>query len=272
MTNWLLIIVLGIFLLCITIGAFRGLLKTGVSLLATVITVAVMLFINPYITDLLIEHTPISTAVENRIYRMFVPKIDADLLSNMDLTGTRLEFLTPEQIQNFDISTLHMYGVSEQDILNAMGDVPQAIQDRVIREAPMAQFMRDMLQENNNATMYERLGVSTFPAYAAAFVTRMVISVAAFIISFLLAIIIVKALIVAVDIIGDLPVIGAVNHIAGGVFGIGVALVFVWILFIAMTLLYASDWATALYAQIDGNGFLHFLYHNNMILHRLTIF
>jgi len=272
MTNWLLIIVLGIFLLCVTIGAIRGLLKTGVSLIATVLTVMLMLFINPFITEALIEHTPVARAVENRIYRMFVPRIDGELLKSLDLTGTRLEHMTVDQLENFDISLLQMYGLSEKEIFEKMGDIPLDVQERVINDAPIAQFMRDLIRENNNPITYQRLGVSSFPEYAASFITHLVVAVASFIISFLLAIILVKALIVAVDIIGELPLIGPINHIAGGVFGIGIAVVFVWILFIALTLLYNNEFANTLYAQIEGNGFLMFLYRNNMILHRLTMF
>ena len=52
----------------------------------------------------------------------------------------------------------------------------------------------------------------------------------------MLAIIIVKALMFAVNIIGELPVLGLINHIAGGALGLVLALVIVWIGFLVMTL------------------------------------
>ena len=51
----------------------------------------------------------------------------------------------------------------------------------------------------------------------------MVLQLVSFLVTFLLAIIIVKALMFAVNIIGELPVLGLVNHIAGGVLGLVLA-------------------------------------------------
>ncbi len=58
--------------------------------------------------------------------------------------------------------------------------------------------------------------------------------------TFLLAIIIVKALMFAVNIIGELPVLGTINHIGGGVLGLVLAVVIVWLGFLIMTLAYST--------------------------------
>ena len=49
MDNWLLIVVAGIFLICIAVGYVRGFLKFGLSLLATLITMILVTFLSPYI-------------------------------------------------------------------------------------------------------------------------------------------------------------------------------------------------------------------------------
>ncbi len=114
-----------------------------------------------------------------------------------------------------------------------IGEIPKDTQIRQIENAPMPQFLKDELIENNNSTIYGELGVQSFPQYVAAYLSRMVLNLMSFLVTFLLAIIIVKALMFAVNIIGELPVLGIVNHIAGGVLGLVLAMVIVWVDFLS---------------------------------------
>ena len=59
MDNWLLIVVAGIFLICIAVGYIRGFLKFGLSLLATLITMILVTFLSPYVSNALVKYTPI---------------------------------------------------------------------------------------------------------------------------------------------------------------------------------------------------------------------
>ena len=71
-------------------------------------------------------------------------------------------------------------------------------------------------------------------------ISRLVLNVLSFLVTFLLAIIIVKALMFAVNIIGELPVLGLINHIAGGALGLVLGLVVIWLGFLIITLLYST--------------------------------
>ena len=105
----------------------------------------------------------------------------------------------------------------------------------------MPQFLKDMLLENNNTAIYEELGVKSFPQYVASYISRMVLNLISFLVTFLIAIIIVKALMFAVNIIGELPVLGVVNHIGGGVLGMVLGLVIIWLGFLIITLMYTTE-------------------------------
>ena len=59
MNNWLLIIVATIFVVCIVVGYVRGFLKLGISMLSTVITLVIVLFLSPLVSDALAEDTPV---------------------------------------------------------------------------------------------------------------------------------------------------------------------------------------------------------------------
>lgn len=75
--------------------------------------------------------------------------------------------------------------------------------------------MKNRLLENNNSTIYQELGVKSFPEYAASYIARMILKVVAFLVTFILVWILVRALMAAVDLIGELPILGFFNHLGG---------------------------------------------------------
>jgi hypothetical protein len=73
-----------------------------------------------------------------------------------------------------------------------------------------------------------------------------------------------------IDVISELPVLHGVNRLAGGVVGIGVGLIAVWILFLVVTLFYATSLGQSCFRQIEANEILNILYQKNYILHFLS--
>ena len=120
MDNWLLIVVAGIFLICIAVGYIRGFLKFGLSLLATLITMILVTFLSPYVSNALVKYTPIDDVIEKKCIKMFMPEISADDLSKINLSGTPLENLTPEQIASLGETDWSKYGLSAEDILSVI--------------------------------------------------------------------------------------------------------------------------------------------------------
>nr|WP_294492765.1 CvpA family protein [uncultured Mediterraneibacter sp.] len=272
MNNWLLIIVATIFIVCIVVGYVRGFLKLGISLLSTVITMIIVLFLSPYVADALAEYTPVDEYIEARVVEAFIPEITQEDLAQYDLSGTPFAELSPEQMQNLNELDWNLLGITADDIMNMIGDIPKDVQIQEIENAPLPQFLKDQLLENNNSTIYDELGVQSFPNYVAAYISRLVLNLLAFLVTFLLAIIIVKALMFAVDIIGELPVLGLVNRIAGGALGLALAVVVVWIGFLVMTLAYTTEAGQACFEMVEQSSVLRFLYDTNPLLIRLLGF
>ena len=272
MSNWLLIIVATIFIICIVVGYVRGFLKLGISLLSTVLTLVIMLVLSPYVADALAELTPVDDFIEKKIVETFVPELPTDQLSQLDLSGTPLEDLSPEQVENLNDLDWGMLGLTPEDVLSVIGEIPKDIQIREIEDAALPQFLKDQLLENNNSTIYSELGVESFPEYVAAYISRLVLQLVSFLVTFLLAIIIVKALMFAVDIIGELPVLGLVNHIAGGALGLVLAVLIVWLGFLVMTLAYTTEAGAACFEMVEKSAILRFLYDTNPLLLRLLGF
>ena len=190
----------------------------------------------------------------------------------MDLSGTPLEDLSSEQLSKLNELDWSLLGITSDDIMNLLGEIPKDVQIREIEDAPMPQFLKDELIENNNSTIYGELGVDSFPRYVAAYISRLVLNLLSFIVTFLLAIIIVKALMFAVNIIGELPVLGLVNHIAGGFLGLVLAVVIIWIAFLIMTLAYSTQIGSTCFDMVERSQILKFLYDTNPLLIRLLGF
>ena len=272
MNNWLLIIVATVFLICIAVGYIRGFLKLGLSLISTVLTLVIVAFLSPYVADALAKYTPVDDFIEQKFVAAFMPELSEEQLAGLDLSGTPLENLSQEQLANLNELDWDRLGITVQDVLDVVGEISKDIQISQIENAPMPEFIKDMLMDNNNESVYSSLGVSSFPQYVASFISRMALNLLSFLATFVIAIILVKALMAAVNIIGELPVLGLVNHIGGGLLGLALGLLIVWVGFLIMTLLYATEAGSECFEMVEKSSILTFLYDTNPLLTRLLGF
>lgn len=272
MDNWLLIIVAVVFIICIIVGYVKGFLRLGLSLLSTILTLVLVLFLSPYVSEALVKYTPLDDVIEEKIVETFMPEVTPEQLAQVDLSGTSLEGMTADQLAGLGEINWDLQGISADDILDAIGDIPKDIQIQEIENSVLPQFLKDELLENNNSMIYSELGVTSFPHYVASYLSRLVLNLVSFLVTFLLAIIIVKALMFAVNIIGELPVLGMVNHIAGGILGLVLAFVIIWIGFLVMTLAYSTEIGNTCFQMMEQNPLLKFLYDVNPLMNKLLGF
>lgn len=271
--DYLVLLAVGlIFVLCIAVGYLRGFFKIGLSLLSTVITLALVVILTPYVGDALAKYTPINEMVEQKCLEGFTSSVTGDMLVGKDWSGTALDGMTEEELQNVDAGNLESKGISAETLFQTIGEVSLDQQIQQVENTVLPDFLKEALLENNNNIIYQELGVTTFWDYVAAYIARMLIHVVAFLVTFLLAIIIVKALMAAVDIIGELPVIGTLNHVGGAAVGALVALVIVWIAFLLITVTYSTEFSASCFEQIQQNPILTFLYESNPLLGKLLSF
>ena len=98
------------------------------------------------------------------------------------------------------------------------------------------------------------------------FLSKLVIHLVAFVVTFLIVTIILRAVVFALDIIAELPLLGLLNRLAGGLVGAVGSLIVVWLLFIVVTLLYTTTIGRDLYDSIQGNAMLNVLYDCNPVM------
>ncbi|MDD3403990.1 MAG: CvpA family protein [Hespellia sp.] len=269
MTNWLLISIGILFLVCIIIGYVRGILRIGVSLLATIASIVLVLILTPYVSTAIEKWSPIKDMVETKCVKVFAEMVPVESLQGLDLSGTALEDVDTAELADVNLSKA---GLSMADLTKIMGELTKDAQISAIEKAGFPAFLQNALLANNNTEVYKELGVTSFPQYIASYISKILIHIIAFLITFLLVTIIVRALIVAVDIISDLPVLGLITRVTGAVAGAGMALIVVWIFFVIITAAGATQIGKECFAQIGQSAVLQLLYENNYILKFLMSF
>lgn len=237
MENWLLIIVIMIFAVCIIMGATRGFLKISLSLFSTVFLVALMIFLNPYVSDAISKYTPLQRTLEAKCRTVLFEKVSSEI----------------DDQKNPDLLSL------EEQI-------------KYIEDTYLPAFIKERLIENNNTQIYKELGVEVFTDFAAAYIARMILRILAFLVAFFLAIIVIRILIAMAGIIEMIPVIGGINRLIGMVAGFMIALTIVWVLFLGLTVMNSTELGRAGVRMINESRLLSFIYENNILLRAILRF
>lgn len=236
--NEMLIVVGVIFLVCVIIGYTKGFLKIVASLAATLATILLVSFLTPYVSSVVLAVTPLETIVQEKCM---------EVLTGGAEEGQAVEI--PEEL-----------------------DASQDMQIELIENANIPDMFQQLLLENNNPEIYEALGVTCFSEYIGKYLAKLIANILSFLLTLLVVTIVVRIVLYIVGIIGDLPVIGGVNRLAGAVVGLGTGLVCVWVLFIIITLLYNTDLGVRCLQSIEGNEFLTYLYDHNILMNYITKF
>ncbi len=237
MENWLLIVVIMIFAICIIMGATRGFLKISLSLFSTILLVALISFLNPYVSDALSKYTPLQKTLEKKCKIAMFEKFSDEI----------------EETRNPDMLSL------EEQI-------------QYIEETYLPSFIKERLIENNNTQIYKELGVELFTDFASAYMARMVLRIVSFLVAFLVSLIVIRFLIAMAGIIEMIPVIGGINRLIGMMAGGVIALLIVWVLFLGLTVMNSTELGKIGVQLINENEWLSFLYEHNLLLHAILKF
>ena len=297
--NILLVIVGGIIAIGAIVGFAKGAVRIAVSLGATILTLVVVYFATPYVSKAIYSLTPIDEMVEQQciktMTKAFTGEADTDsgfteeqvrgILSAAGVSEQTLEAgITVEDIVNGNVSDemLQQYGISpdifdghvsteeaEQSIMEA--EVPKQMQIVAIEGADLPDVFKNLLLENNNSEVYQKLGVTTFAEYVSKYFAKLVVEIVAFLVTFLFATIVIRAIVFALDFVTALPVLGILNRLAGVLVGSMISFIIVGILFIVITLLYTTTIGKQAMGMIREDQILSFLYDNNIIMKIATM-
>ena len=256
--NWLFIVVSIAFLIGMIVGIARGAVKIAVSLLVTAATIALVFFATPYVSQLITSMTPAQSIVESHIASTVNRMLDAQ----EEGSGAEgQQEAAAEAVPGEGASAAEGSGTQEMS---------RDMQILTIERAKLPRVLKDMLLANNNSDIYSRLGVDNFVSYVSAYLASIILNMLTFLMTLIVATIIIRAIIFSLNVIADLPVFGIANRIAGGFLGMGSVLVVVWVVFVFIALLYTIGVGTTLYDMIRSDTILSIINEYNPIMKLAT--
>ncbi len=302
--NWLLITVGAIFLISIIVGICKGAIKIAVSLATTIVTLFLVFFATPYVAKAIAKYTPLDDLIKSQVVSTMANVATSQVTGEsgglsessvrkvLEAAGVTEDMLSQygisiEDIVNGSISSedLAKYGISS-NVLDGLSDdkkgsiedaineaeIPRDVQVAAIEKADLPDVFKNLLSVNNNSEIYKELGVDTFAQYVGSYLARLIINIVAFLCTFVLITIVLRAIVFALDIVSNLPVLGFINRLAGGAIGVIGALVIVWTVFVVITLLYTTSFGKEMYRMIQSDAILKTIYEYNPIMKLATIF
>ena len=301
--NWLLITVGAIFLISIIVGICKGAIKIAVSLATTIVTLLLVFFATPYVAKAIAKYTPLDDLIKSQVVSTMANVATSQVTGEggglsessvrkvLEAAGVTEDMLSQygisiEDIVNGSISSedLAKYGISS-NVLDGLSDdkkgsiedaineaeIPRDVQVAAIEKADLPDVFKNLLSVNNNSEIYKELGVDTFAQYVGSYLARLIINIVAFLCTFVLITIVLRAIVFALDIVSNLPVLGFINRLAGGAIGVIGALVIVWTVFVVITLLYTTSFGKEMYRMIQSDAILKTIYEYNPIMKLATI-
>lgn len=136
----------------------------------------------------------------------------------------------------------------------------------LIEHMELPENIKEMLLENNNTEAYDLLAVTGFYDYVGAYLANMILDTLAYLITFVLVFAGMKILLAALDIVTMLPILHGINKLAGGVLGMALGVLQVWLVFLLVSVLCSGDLGKMFFQLISENQFLMFLYEHNLIM------
>lgn len=176
-------------------------------------------------------------------------------VSKAIITYTPLE----KSVQRYCTKTMGMEDKKEQE-------PTREEQIRTIEGADLPMVFQNLLLDNNNDEIYKSIGVVSFQDYLYKYLATKIADILAFVLTFLIVTIVARVVVYILGIISDLPVVGGMNRLAGGVLGLGTGLVIVWVLLAVVTLLYQTTLGASCMQDIARSEILTFLYDNNLLM------
>ena len=228
--HWFEFVVAIYFISMIFQGYRKGFIRLVVSATALLITIVAVKYMQPYVVDWLKQETKVYETVKEQI----TDKLGLDML--------------------FDDSEM-THSIQKED------------EWMIIDGLSIPDQIKEFLTKNNNTEVYKMMGVEYFRDYVGEYLAKILIQTVVFVILFVVVYLILQIIMLWLDLIAKLPIISGINKIAGAALGGVQAAVFIWIMFLAITLFSESEIGAMLLSQISSSVWLSWIYEHNIIVY-----
>lgn len=146
------------------------------------------------------------------------------------------------------------------------------MQVQIIDELPLPKTVKDGLMKNNTQETYRKLAAEKFADYIAAYVGNLLLCAAAFLISFLLALLFLQIFLHMTDILTALPVISQINYAGGALLGFVWAMIWIGLFFILAALLSQTEFGHMVQAAMQESAVVRWFYDHNILWLLIEVF
>lgn len=149
-------------------------------------------------------------------------------------------------------------------------EVASENQTSEIEKLKLPKSIKDSLIENNTPQSYKTLVVKSFKGYVSDYLTGVIINALAFLVTFIVIIILLWVICMALDLISKLPLLNSLNKTTGLLAGLAQGLIIVWLFFIVLTVFSSTHLGQDAMEQVGESQILSILYNNNYLLRFIT--
>ena len=103
----------------------------------------------------------------------------------------------------------------------------------------------------------------------AGYVANGIINGITFVVAFIVAVLLMQLILFAVDMMTELPVVGLVNRLGGFALGLLQGIIWIWVIFLIITVLCNTVVGSYLIETIKGDKVLSVLYNSNLIVQKV---
>lgn len=186
------------------------------------------------------------------------------------ITLVLVTWITPQIttfiIEKTSIQTTLQEKCSEMFLDEEYNENVKTDQVLMIENMNLPENIKEKLVENNNTEAYHLLEVTGFHQYVGAYLANMIISAMAYLIAFVVVWTVLKAILLALDVVTKLPLLHGINKLAGGILGLAQGIVITWVVFLLGAVLCNGQMGQQFMKLIQENLFLSLLYQLNPIM------
>lgn len=134
----------------------------------------------------------------------------------------------------------------------------------------LPEILRKNIEKNNNTENYAELSVNTLTEYVSGYLARTIVNGLSYVLAYILATIGIRIVVYILNLIAGLPILKTANKLTGGLVGFVKGLVFIWILFLILTVLCSTEIGKTSLELIEKDSLLSVIYQYDPLVQIFT--
>ena len=134
----------------------------------------------------------------------------------------------------------------------------------------LPEILRKNIEKNNNTENYAELSVNTLTEYVSGYLARTIVNGLSYVLAYILATIGIRIVVYILNLIAGLPILKTANKLTGGLVGFVKGLVFIWILFLILTVLCSTEIGKTSLELIEKDSLLSVIYQYDPLIQIFT--